>query len=132
MNRNNLSSQFYVTHDKLDKGSHSLTLSNMDSDNLARVSFDHYTDPTMDRPSRIEVDYLKSHREGQGHAKALMQHVYDRYPKSFIDWGLTIHPAATHLASQFEDKYYDRTAYEPNHDEYVEGTEGMYSGEPGY
>ena len=117
MNHNNLSSQFHVTHDKLDKGSHSLTLSNMDSSNLARVSFDHYTDPTMDRPSRIEVDYLKSHREGQGHAKALMQHVYNRYPKSFIDWGLTIHPAATHLASQFEDKYYDRTAYEPNHED---------------
>ena len=117
MNRNNLSSQFHVTHEKLGVGSHALTLSNMDSENLARVSFDHYTDPNMDRPSRIEVDYLKSHHEGKGHAKALMQHVYDRYPKSFIDWGRTIHPASTHLASQFEDKYYDRTAYEPDHED---------------
>lgn len=41
-----------------------------------------------------------------------MQHMYDRYPKSFIDWGQTIHPAATHLAEDFENKYYDRTAYQ--------------------
>jgi len=130
MKKNNLSRQFHVTHSKLDKGSHSLTLSNMDSSNLARVSFDNYTND--DGNSQIDIDYLKSHHEGKGHAKALMQHLYDRYPNSNINWGLTIHPAATHLASQFEDAYPNRTDYEQNHDEYVEGTEGMYSGEPGY
>jgi predicted GNAT family acetyltransferase len=130
MKNNNLSRQFHVTHDKLDKGSHSLTLSNMDSRSLARVSFDNYTND--DGNSQIDIDYLKSHHEGKGHAKALMQHLYDRYPNSNINWGLTIHPAATHLASQFEGTYPNRTDYEQNHDEYVEGTEGMYSGEPGY
>ena len=130
MRNNNLSRQFHLTHNKLSKGSHSLTLSNMDSSNLARVSFDNYIND--DGNSQIDIDYLKSHHEGKGHAKALMQHLYDRYPNSNINWGLTIHPAATHLASQFEDTYPNRTDYEQNHDEYVEGTEGMYSGEPGY
>lgn len=124
----NLSQQFHVTHEKLGPGEHSLTLSSMDSSHLARVSFEHHTND--DGNSQIDIDYLKSPREGKGHAKALMQHVYDRYPKSFINWGKTIHPAATHLASQFEDKYYNRTAYEPDHDEYIHGTEGMYSGHP--
>jgi hypothetical protein len=124
----NMSSQFHVTHEKMGKGSHKLILSNYDSDYLATVTYDHHTDKTMDRPSRIEVDYLKSPREGQGHAKALMQHMYDRYPKSFIDWGQTIHPAATHLASQFETKHYDRTAYEPSEDQHIEEGEGMWSG----
>lgn len=127
----NLSHQFNFVHDRIDKGYHALSAHSFDGQ-VARVSFEHHNDPLMDRPSRIDVDYLKSHREGQGHAKALMEHMYQRYPKSFIDWGLTIHPAATHLAQQFENKYYDRTAYEPNDDEYVDGTEGMYSGHPDF
>ena len=126
-----MSTQFHVIHEKMGKGSHKLTLSNPDSSHLATVTYDHHNDPLMDPPSRIEVDYLKSHREGQGHGQALMQHLYDRYPKSFIDWGRTIHPASTHMAGKFEDKYYDRTAYEPDDDEYISGTEGMYSGRPG-
>lgn len=113
----NMSTQFNVLHEKLDTGEHSLTLTNFDSDNLARVTFSHHNDPTMDRPSRIEVDYLKSHQEGKGHARALMQRLYDRYPKSFVDWGLTIKPAATHLAQNFENRYYDRTAYQQNDDD---------------
>jgi hypothetical protein len=108
----NLSTQFHVTHEKVGRGRHLLTLSNMDSSNLAWVSFEHHNDPEYDIPSRIEIEYLQSHQEGSGHAKALMQHLYDRYPKSHIDWGLTVHPAATHLANHFEDKYYKRTAYE--------------------
>lgn len=113
----NLSQQFNVIHERLGKGSHALTLTDFDSDNLARVSFENYTDINSFNGSTkptIEIDYLKSNREGRGHAKTLMQHMYDRYPKSFIDWGLTIHPAATHLAEHFENKYYNRTAYEPN------------------
>lgn len=110
----NLSQQFNVIHEKLGKGFHDLILTNFESDNLARVSYSHHTDPTYDRPSRIEIGYLKSNREGQGNAKELMQRLYDRYPKSFIDWGFTISPAATHLAEHFENKYYDRTSYEPD------------------
>ena len=113
MNRNNLSSQFHVTHDKLGAGWHALTLSNMDSSHLARVSFEHYNDPHSEPSSRIDIDYLKSNVEGQGHAQRLMDHMYNRYPKSHIDWGLTINPASTHIASKFEDKYYDRTSYQP-------------------
>lgn len=124
----NLSQQFHVIHEKLGPREHALTLSSMDSSHLARVSYEHHTNDEGN--SQIDIDYLKSPREGKGHAKALMQHMYDRYPKSFIDWGKTIHPAATHLASQFEDKYYSRTNYEPDHDEHIEGTEGMYSGHP--
>lgn len=126
-NPRNLSHQFNFVHDRIDKGYHALSAHNFDGQ-VARVSFENHTDD--DGNSQIDIDYLKSHREGKGNAKALMQHVYDRYPKSFINWGLTIHPAATNLASQFEDKYPTRTAYEPNHDEHVEGTEGMYSGHP--
>jgi len=113
----NLSTQFHVIHTKGGlKGTHELTLTSFDSGNLANVFYEHHTDPSYDLPSRIEVGYLKSNREGKGHAKALMQHLYDRYPKSHIDWGLTIHPAATHLAEGFENKYYDRTSYQPEED----------------
>ena len=126
-----MSTQFHVTHKKMGKGSHKLTLSNPDSDHLATVTYDHQRAMGTDLPSLINVDYLKSHREGQGHGQVLMQHLYDRYPKSDIDWGSTIHPASTHMAEKFKDKYPNRTAYVPATEEYIEGTEGMYSGRPG-
>lgn len=107
----NLSSQFHVTHEKLDTGQHLLTLRDFGSSNLAAVDFDHYTD---EGGSNIEIGYLKSHQEGKGHARALMEHLYQRYPQSHVDWGLTVHPAATHLANEFETKYYDRTSYQQN------------------
>lgn len=108
-----LSNQFKVVHQKY-AHLHSLTLQDSKEDtDLARVTFEHYNDPHSEPSSRIEVDYLKSHREGQGHAQRLMEHMYTRYPKSHIDWGLTINPTATHIASKFENKYYDRTSYQP-------------------
>lgn len=76
---------------------------------VASVTYDTYENEYT-RPT-LEVSYLKSHLEGKGHAKALMQHIYDQYPKHYIDWGHTISPASTHLAQQFEDKYYNRTGY---------------------
>jgi GNAT superfamily N-acetyltransferase len=108
-----MSTQFHVTHDNLGYGEHNLTLSNFDNDNLARVTFDHIPQGHRGQ-SQIDITYIRSPYSGQGHAKALMQHMYDRYPKSFINWGMTIHPAATHLAKHFEDKYYNRTSYEQN------------------
>lgn len=75
----------------------------------AYVTYDLWKTDTEDPV--LEVGYLKSHKEGKGNAKKLMQNVYDSYPKHHINWGHTIHPAATNLASQFEDKYYDRTSY---------------------
>ena len=114
-----MSTQFNVVHTKGDmKGLHDLTLTDFGSSNLANVTFEHYNDPTTEIPSRIEVSYLKSNHEGQGHARRLMQHLYDRYPKSHIDWGQTIHPASAHLAGDFERRYYARTSYEiPEDDE---------------
>jgi len=72
------------------------------------VSYDRYDD---DYQPTIDVTYFKSNDEGKGHGRAVMQHLYDFYPKHFINWGHTIHPAAEHLASQFEEHNYDRTAY---------------------
>ena len=69
-----------------------------------------------DRTPTIDVSYLKSHEEGKGYARRLMQNLYDTYPKHFINWGQTISPASTHLAQQFEDKYYNRTAYYTDQD----------------
>ena len=119
----NLSGQFKVVHQKLGQGVsegrgwHSLTLTDpKEGKDLARVSFEHYNDPDFEPASRIDIDYLKSHVEGQGHAQRLMDHLYNRYPKSHVDWGLTINPASTHIASKFEDKYYDRTSYQPEED----------------
>lgn len=74
----------------------------------AAVDYDMYED---EYGPKLEISYLKSNLEGQGHARRLMEHVYRTYPKHQIDWGQTIHPASAHLASQFEDKYYNRTAY---------------------
>lgn len=109
----NMSSQFNFIHKKLGKGQHALSMRNFGGE-VANITYDHYTEPDDDPSSRIEVEYLKSHEEGKGNARRLMQHLYDRYPKSFIDWGRTIHPASTHLAEEFEDKYYNRTAYTPD------------------
>lgn len=92
-------------------GRYSLRMNAPDYEGVAAVDYDTYTDDYGD--PRIEVDYLKSHREGQGNAKRLMEHLYQRYPKHHIDWGMTISPASTHLASQFEEKYYNRTSYQP-------------------
>lgn len=114
--KDHVSSQFAFLHEKEGKREHMLSMNDFDG-TKAWVSFSHYNDPLMDPPSRIEVEYLKSHEEGKGHARRLMQHLYDRYPKSFIDWGRTIHPASTHLANEFEDKYYNRTAYTPDDEE---------------
>lgn len=111
-----MSSQFNVIHHKRGVGQHELTLTSPDNDDLASVYFFHHNDPTMEPSSRIEIGLLGSNVEGQGHAKRLMQHLYDRYPKSFIDWGMTINPASTHLAEHFENKYYNRTSYQPAED----------------
>lgn len=114
--RPHMSSQFEFIHEKVGKGSHILRMNNFDGEK-ATLEYDHYTDADdEDMPSRIEASYLRSPDEGKGHARKMMQHLYDRYPKSFIDWGRTIHPASTHLAEEFETKYYNRTAYEPDHD----------------
>lgn len=89
------------------------------SDVLSYVQFDAFTDPSADRPDRIEVSMLRTppqHR-GKGYARKVMQRLYDEYPQHFIDWGHTMHPAATKLAQDFENQYYDRTAYEIPHDE---------------
>jgi GNAT superfamily N-acetyltransferase len=107
----NLSTQFHVTHEKLGHRDHSLTLSSFDSPMLARVTFDHWHDEDNYGKSTIDIDYLKSHEEGKGYARALMEHLYKRYPKSFISWGPTIHPAATHLAEEMAQKY-GRTDWE--------------------
>lgn len=82
---------------------------------VASVSYNEL-ESEDDRPS-ISVDYLQSHQEGKGHARALMQNLYDRYgDDTVVDWGFTIHPAATHLAEQFSEKYPHRTDFIENED----------------
>ena len=95
-------------------GRYTLRMNTPDYPGIAGVNFDTYKDDYGD--NRLEVSYLKSNVEGQGNAKKLMEHLYQRYPKHHIDWGRTINPASTHLASQFEDKYYNRTSYTPEED----------------
>jgi GNAT superfamily N-acetyltransferase len=76
------------------------------------ITYDQYDNDTT---PTIDITYFKSNDEGKGHGKAIMQHLYDFYPKHFINWGHVVHPAAEHLASQFEEHNFHRTAY------YVEG-----------
>jgi hypothetical protein len=59
------------------------------------------------------VSYLKSHQEGQGHARRIMEHVYNKYSGP-VDWGHTTSPAATHLAESFEShpEYGSRTYHD--------------------
>lgn len=80
----------------------------------ARVTYQEYKDDYGS--PMIDVEYLKSHEEGKGYAKALMEGLYSKYPKHHINWGLTIKPAATHLAEQFDEKH-GRTSWEQNDDE---------------
>lgn len=116
----NMSTQYNVTHEtikdvKSRDGNkfHKLTLASFDSDDLANVTYDHQSHNSWTRDAGIRVNFLKSNREGEGHGKRIMQHLYDRYPKSPIDWGSTIKPASTHMAKQFQSKYPDRTSFEP-------------------
>lgn len=116
------SDQFRFVHEKLgtgvakNRGWHALSMLDKEGNPLARVSFEHYNDPHVEPSSVIDIDYLKSHDEGKGHAQRLMEHLYNRYPKSFVNWGLTINPTSTHIAQKFEDKYYNRTSYQPEDD----------------
>jgi len=59
------------------------------------------------------VSYLKSHDEGKGHAGRLMEKVYEK-SEGPVDWGYTLHPAATHLAEKFmsHPKYGSRTYHD--------------------
>jgi hypothetical protein len=113
-----LSNQFKVVHRKGEvRGWHSLTLQDAKKRKvLADVSFQHYNDPHAEPSSRIEIDLLESRVEGKGHAQRLMEHMYNRYPKSHIDWGLTTNPASTHIAEKFATKYSARTSYIPVED----------------
>jgi hypothetical protein len=80
----------------------------------AKVTYQEYEDDSGS--PTIDVDYLKSHDEGKGYAKTLMEGLYNKYPKHHINWGLTIKPAATHLAEQFDEKH-GRTSWEQNEDD---------------
>jgi predicted acetyltransferase len=51
------------------------------------------------------IDYLKSNHEGQGHAEALLTHLYNKYPNHNKDWGEILHPAASHLYEKFSEKH---------------------------
>lgn len=65
---------------------------------------------------QIDVEWLQSHEEGKGHARRLMQNLYDTYPENTIHWGQIVHPASQNLAEQFSEKYPDRTAYDLDED----------------
>lgn len=115
--KDNLSHRFEVTDHGEEMGGNGRYTLHMHAPGFSRIAgvdFDTYTDDYGD--PKLEVSYIKSHVEGQGNARRLMEHLYQRYPKHHIDWGRTISPASTHLASQFEDKYYSRTSYQPEED----------------
>lgn len=80
---------------------------------VAHVEYQEYDD---DLGPQIDIDYIKSHREGQGNARTLMEGLYSKYPKHYINWGKTINPASTHLAEQFNEKY-GRTDWEPEYED---------------
>lgn len=75
------------------------------------VAWVEFVQNTVDDDPYIEVCYLKSHREGSGYGRAVMEELYSRYPDAHIDWGETIHSASKHLAEDFEDRYFSRTSY---------------------
>ena len=56
----------------------------------------------------IKVEYISSPFSGEGHAQAMMHHIYQQHPESEINWGNTLNAASTHLADKF-DKMYGRT-----------------------
>ena len=53
----------------------------------------------------VKVAYLKSHYEGEGHARATMSHLYSLYPDHTISWGKTLNSASRHLASSFSSTH---------------------------
>jgi hypothetical protein len=53
----------------------------------------------------VYIDYLKSNQEGEGHAKALLDFIYDKYKSSNIDWGQILHPAASYLYNKYSEKH---------------------------
>lgn len=75
-----------------------------------------YVQYSKHNEGQIDVDWLKSHQEGQGHARRIMEHLYSSYPEHTISWGDTVHPKSEHLAADFEARYPDRTSYETKDD----------------
>ena len=77
-----------------------------DGNPVAYAEIEHGDDHTY-------LSYLKSHEEGKGHARRVMEHVYGKY-KGPVDWGYTLNPAATHLAESFSSnpKYSSRTYHD--------------------
>lgn len=92
---------------------YSMVMDTPDHPEVASVSFD-----VFDHPPTVSVGLLQSYQQGRGHARKLMQNLYDTFPEHAVDWGATTHPAATHLASQFAEKYKDRTSYFPDDEGY--------------
>lgn len=89
-------------------GTSSLEMSTPDFRGVAWVQF---VQTVFDGEPYIEVCYLKSNREGSGHARAVMEELYSLYPDAHVDWGETVHPASLHLAEDFEDRYFSRTSF---------------------
>lgn len=70
---------------------------------VAHVDFDYEN-------NQVEVQWLHSKEERQGHATRLMEHVYSQHPDMNIDWGWT-NKKSTGLAEKFATTHYGRTTY---------------------
>ena len=106
-----------IEHEDLGGGDNVLQLYTPSYDKHYPAASVSYTKFQGDAGPTVEVEYLKSHQEGKGHARALMNELYSKYPEHIVNWGFTIHPAATHLAEQFAWEHPTRTDYIENHED---------------
>lgn len=64
----------------------------------------------------VYIDYLKSNEEGSGHAKMLLDFIYNKYQSSNIDWGEILHPAASYLYEKYSEKHGRSFSWEDDED----------------
>jgi hypothetical protein len=108
---------FHITDepdsDGVDKSSRILRLHSAQHGQNA-ASLDYHSDPI----GVTYIDYLRSPYEGSGHATALLEHLYHKFPSHNIDWGEILHPAASHLYNKFSNKYGRSYSWEDWEDDY--------------
>ena len=98
---------------------------NLDDPKGNPLSSVHYNEHLKD----VDIQMIRSHQEGKGHATKVLHELYNRHPDKLINWGKTSAPQSTHLAQKFSDQY-GRTHFRPWMEGAIPGYEyGNYYGD---
>ncbi len=93
-------------------GARKLWLYKGENEDYAPAWMEYHFDPI----GVVYIDYLKSNEEGKGHARMLLDYIYETYQSSNIDWGEILHPAASYLYDEYSEKHGRSFSWEDDED----------------